>query len=144
MKVHLLIVDDEQEIGELLSRRFRFLGYLVDVAENGKEALEIMERTKIDIVVSDISMPEMDGIELLRTIRHQYPMVHVIMMTGYVTLDNALSCARLGADTCVFKPLDELKELEEAIDSAVAAIRKWLGIFHVLMKMKPDAVGENR
>jgi len=141
MNAHLLIVDDEAEIREMLSRHFRYLGYDVSTAEHGVDALSVLDDRKVDIVISDIIMPEMDGIELLRAIRQQYPMIPVIMMTGYVTLDNVLTCMRQGADTCVFKPIEDLLELEEAVVRAVQEIRNWLRILSELAAKKPRPEG---
>lgn len=136
MNVHILIVDDEEEIREMLSRHFRYLGYSVSTAGNGKEALEELSKTKIDIVISDISMPEMDGVALLRIMRTDYPTIRPIMITGYVTLENALSCLRYGAETCVFKPLEDLSELEEAVTQVVRRIQRWHKILGDLQRMK--------
>jgi CheY-like chemotaxis protein len=137
MKVRILVVDDEAEIREMVQRHFRFLGFEVDVAENGQRALEIMAGARFDVVISDIMMPVMTGPDMLREIRTQYPMTHVIMMTGYVTMDNALTCMRLGADTLIFKPLEDLEELEEAVARAVAHISHWLDLLKQLQTMKP-------
>ncbi len=136
MKGKLLIVDDESEIREMLSRNFRMLGFEVEVAGHGLEALSILEEKPIDVVISDIKMPEMDGVALLREIRNQYPMVRVIMITGYVTLENAIACMRNQADTCVFKPLTDLSELEEAVDSAMASLARWNNKFRELRGMR--------
>lgn len=140
MKIRLLIVDDEADIREMLARHFRFLGLSVSTAENGREALEILRREKTDIVISDIMMPEMNGIELLRALRAEYPMVHSIMITGYVTLDNALACMRLGADTLIFKPLEDLKLLEDAVSKSAADLRHWVDLLKKLQTMKPQGV----
>lgn len=129
MNINLMIVDDEQEIVEMLSRHFRFLGYHVYTANDGIEALEKMAITKTDIVISDIMMPRMDGVELCAAIRKDYPMIRVIMITGYVTLANALACCRRGAETCIFKPLEDLSEVELAVSQAVEKIQHWLNIF---------------
>lgn len=137
MKVRILVVDDEPEICDMLTRHFRFLGYDAESASNGLDALEIIQRNPPSIVISDIKMPVMDGTELLRTIRQEYPMIHVIMITGYVTLDNALTCMRLGADTLIFKPLEDLHELENAIERAVGYISHWLDLLKELRAMKP-------
>jgi CheY-like chemotaxis protein len=126
MKVQLLIVDDEEEIREMLSRHFRFLGYEVEVAENGAMALEIMQNRKTDIIISDIRMPVMDGPELCKAVRKDYPMTRMIMMTGYVTLDNALSCLRRGADGLIFKPIEDLTELEDAVKRSLTIIQNWV------------------
>lgn len=141
MKGRLLIVDDEAEIRELLSRSFRMLGYEARTAANGREALEVLAETRTDVVISDIRMPEMDGVSLLREIRRQYPMVRVIMITGYVTLENALACMRNQADTCVFKPFSDLSELEEAVESAMAVLGRWNRQLRRLQGMKPAAGG---
>ena len=137
MKVRILVVDDEEEIREMVRRHFRFLGFHVDTAKNGRDALAVMQGQRYDIVISDIMMPEMLGTDMLREIRKQYPMTHVIMMTGYVTLDNALTCMRLGADTLVLKPLEDLGELEAAVERSVAAVSRWLTLLKKLQDMKP-------
>lgn len=141
MKGRLLIVDDEQEIREMLSRHFRMMDYDVALACNGREALEVLAKTRTDVVISDIRMPEMDGVALLREVRNQYPMTHVIMITGYVTIENALTCMRKQADTCVFKPLTDLSELEEAVEAGMAALARWNRKFRELQGMKPAEEG---
>ncbi|MCB0331010.1 MAG: response regulator [Bdellovibrionales bacterium] len=147
MKIQLLIVDDEQEIREMLSRHFRFLGYDVETAENGKDAVEKMNDRKTDIVISDMMMPEMDGPELCRAIRKNFPMTRVIMITGHVTLTNALTCLRLGADHCIFKPLEDLGELESAVKGSAEVIQRWLGVLKQLVGKnfeKNDSCKESR
>ncbi len=132
MKVHLLIVDDDPDIRDAVARHFRLGGYEVQTAANGREALDKMENARCDIVISDIVMPEMEGPDLLRAIREQYPMVHVIMMTGQVALENVLVCMRRGADTCIFKPFADFEELDAAVRRAVEATQRWLGIMRKL------------
>lgn len=133
----ILIVDDELHIREVLGNYFRFLGYDVLVAGNGKDALDVMMALRCDVVISDIIMPVMDGVELLRNIREHYPMCHCVMITGYVTQDNVLACMKYGADTCVFKPLDDMKELEEAVARAFDQIEHWQRKLKELTQMKP-------
>jgi CheY-like chemotaxis protein len=136
MKKHLLVVDDEQEIRDMLSRQFRFLGYSVLTAGNGREALALMENTPVEIVISDIRMPVMDGIDLLRVIHRDYPMTHVIMLTGYVTQENILSCMRHGADTCIFKPIEDMEEIKNAVARAEEALNTWMRKIHELRARK--------
>jgi len=138
----LLIVDDEVEIRDMLSRHFQYLGFQVETACDGIEAIEKLAQARTEVIISDIVMPRMNGVELLRIVRQQYPMIHSIMVTGYVTLDNALSCMRLGADTCVFKPLEDLTELENAIDVAVSRLRRWQEKLKILQTMNPVVSGE--
>jgi DNA-binding NtrC family response regulator len=135
-KATLLIVDDEIEIREMLSRHFRLQKFNVELAGNGREALAILEQKRIDIVISDIMMPEMGGVELLRSIRQHYSMVRVIMITGYVTLENALACMRVGAQSCVFKPFADFDELDEEIGLAMTWLYKWQDKLRTLQGMK--------
>lgn len=136
MKTRLLIVDDEQDIRDMLSRHYRYLGYDVFTAENGVDALRTLASEHIDVIITDIRMPGMDGIQLLREVRSQYPMIHAIMMTGYVTQENVLTCMRVGADCCVFKPFDDLAELDAAVRRAVEAIQRWIAALHSLIDLK--------
>ena len=134
----ILVVDDEVEIRDALSRHFRFMGYQVCTAVNGKEALDIMMKDKVDILISDVLMPVMGGVDLLKAVRSQYPMVPVIMMTGYVTQENVLSCMRHGAQTCVFKPWPDMTELENNVKAATDCINTWKHKLRALHEMKPS------
>lgn len=136
MSINLLIVDDEEEIREMLARHFTLLDYNVETACHGKEAISILERKRVDIIITDLLMPEMSGIELLEYLKEEAPMVHAIAITGYVTLENALSCMRLGADTIVFKPLEDLTELEEAVKAAENKMKVWQSKLRELRGMR--------
>ena len=125
MKPQLLVVDDETEISDLLRRHFGYLGYEVTTADNGVRALRVLESKRMDIVISDIRMPGMNGIDLLESIRSEYPMIRVIMITGYVTQENILACMRLGAEACIFKPLEDLEELEGVVANTWKQIQRW-------------------
>ena len=137
MQGKLLIVDDEEEIRSALSRHFRFKGYSVLTAGNGSEALAVMSSNNIDVVISDIVMPIMDGVDLLRALRNDYPMVRTIMITGYVTQENVLACIRHDAETCVFKPWQDLSELETAVTSAMDRMKNWRRKLKYLLDIKP-------
>lgn len=137
MSGHLLIVDDEIEIREMLARHYRLKQHDVALAADAQEALAMLAQRRFDVVISDIKMPGMNGVDLLKEIRTEYPMTRVIMITGYVTLDHALACLRRGADTCVFKPLTDLGELDEAVDSAISWLRRWQAKLVELRGMKP-------
>lgn len=139
MKARILIVDDEREIRELLSRHFRYLGYEVSLACDGLDALAQMEDARVDIVISDIKMPRMDGVMLLERLRREYPMVRVIMMTGHVVQEAILACMREGAETCIFKPLQDLTEMEQAVSQAVQTIQRWWEILGELRALKAGA-----
>ncbi len=137
MTFTLLIVDDEKEIRDSLARRYKLKGMKTLTAENGLKALEILSEKKIDIVISDVIMPVMNGVELMKTIKLDYPMVKVIMITGYVTLDNALACYRYGAHNVVFKPFNDLSELDNSIEELKNYLLKWTNKLAMLVEMKP-------
>ena len=107
----LLIVDDEQGMRQLLSIVFGREGHEVRLAENGRRALERLREEAADLIISDVKMPDMGGIELLRAAREMLPEVAVVMMTAFATVDTAREAFKLGADDFITKPfdIDELK-----------------------------------
>lgn len=135
-KAHILIVDDEQHIQDMLSRNFRFEGYDVKTAGNGEEALEILRNHRIEVVISDIRMPVMDGIELLKRIHKDYQMVQVIIITGYVTMTSLLDAFRHGAYTCIFKPINDMQELDDAVRRCIEYLKHWQKKLLELQSMK--------
>ncbi len=132
----VLVVDDEPDVRNFISACIEDAGFNVETAENGLEALEILKKKRVEVIISDLMMPKMTGIELLREVRKHYPMTHVIVITGYVTMDNLLSTLRLGADTCIFKPIHDMSELESAVESAIEDLNKWQDKLRQLMGMK--------
>lgn len=134
----ILIVDDEEDIRNSLKRFLLFKGFNVDTAENGKDGLEKLEKKNYHIVISDIMMPIMNGIDFLREIGRNYPMVSVIMITGYVTVDNLLACMRLGASNCIYKPLTDLTELEDEINRIIGINENWKIKLNKLMEIKNE------
>ena len=139
MKTQLLIVDDEQEIRNALSRHFRLRGYEVDTAPDGQSALDILKRKSVQVVITDIVMPEMSGTELLKLIRKDFPMVRVVVMTGYVTQEHVFSCLRHDAETCIFKPWQDLTEMENAVRLAAERTQVWKLKLKELLRIKPTA-----
>src|SRR4051812_5097014 len=107
----LLIVDDEPGMRQLLSIVFGREGHEVRTAENGRRGLEALRAEPADLIVSDVKMPDMGGIELLRAARELLPDVAVVMMTAFATVDTAREAFKLGADDFIQKPfdVDELK-----------------------------------
>ena len=136
LKACILIVDDEEDIRKMLSRHYRLSGYDTVTAGSVDEAVVVLATTSIQIVISDILMPKKMGIELLPVLSDSYPMTKAIMITGYVTLDNALACMRNGADTCIFKPLGDMKELDEAVERVYHWHRRWQRKLSELQKAK--------
>ena len=109
--INLLLVDDEQSFVEIMSQRLRRRDFIVSYACSGKDALNRLEADKsIEVVILDVKMPGMDGIETLRMIKKKRPLVKVIMLTGHATVDSAIEAMKLGAIDYLMKPcdLDEL------------------------------------
>lgn len=107
----LLIVDDEKGYLKVLKIVFEAEGYSVRTAGNGKEALDALRQAPADVIVSDVKMPDMNGIELLREARDLFPDIGVILMTAFGTVETAREAFKLGADDFIQKPFqnDELK-----------------------------------
>mgnify|MGYP000678169248 CR=1 FL=1 len=105
--IKILVVDDEAPIREVLQRGLSQMGgFLVDTAKNGQEAIEKVERETFDMVLTDLMMPEMDGMELLRIVKGTRPELPVIMMTAYGSIDNAVEAMKIGANDYITKPVD--------------------------------------
>ncbi|MCA1565554.1 MAG: sigma-54 dependent transcriptional regulator [Acidobacteria bacterium] len=111
----ILIVDDEQGMRQLLSLVFGRAGHQVRAAENGRRAVEMLREAAADLIVSDVRMPDMGGIELLSAARELSPDTAVVMMTAFATVETAREAFKLGADDFIQKPfdVDELKLIVE-------------------------------
>jgi len=117
MKIRVLIVDDEKEFVELVSERLTMRDYDVTAAFSGEEALETVKKYNFDIVVLDILMPGIDGIETLREIKRIKPLTEVILLTGHAAVDTAIDGMRLGAYDYLTKPC-EISDLVTKLDKA--------------------------
>ena len=129
MEERILVVDDEDVICNILARRLGSEGYFCTTANNGKEALSHFYKEKFSLIISDMKMPEMTGIELLQKVKAIDPKMRVIMVTAYPEIDLAVNAMRLGAYDFIIKPADldlivmsvkkalESKRLEEEIEA---------------------------
>jgi two-component system response regulator PilR (NtrC family) len=108
---NILIVDDEQSYRQLLSLVFEGDGHTIRAAANGLEALQMLQTEPADVVISDVKMPDMDGIEMLRAIRETLPDLGIVFMTAFASVEAAREAFKLGADDFIQKPFDveELK-----------------------------------
>jgi DNA-binding response OmpR family regulator len=107
----ILIVDDEQNICTSLREVLAYDGHRALSATNGATALQILAREAVDLIVLDLNMPEMNGLELVHIIHEQWPLTVIVILTGYGTLDSALSALRHGVHDYLLKPAspDEIK-----------------------------------
>jgi CheY-like chemotaxis protein len=120
----VLIVDDEAQIRQLIRTTFEEAGYRVSEASNGKEALAQYRLAPTDVVITDILMPDQDGLECITTLRRESPNVKIIAITGDSNMIGVLDfldvAKMLGADGTLQKPF-EMKALVEAAESALHA-----------------------
>ncbi len=111
MKPRILIVDDEDSIREFLEIMLKKEGYEISLAEDGLKALQVLEKKTIDLIISDLQMPNKTGIELLRDVRTLYPDVLFMMITAFGTTETAVEAMKLGAYDYLTKPfkIDEVR-----------------------------------
>jgi two-component system, NtrC family, sensor kinase len=118
MPGHILIVDDERDIRQLLREMLTLEGHEVTEATNGAEALARLRDASFDLVVTDVRMPSLSGMELLRRVREVSPSTEVIVATAYAELDTAIECMRTGAFDLLRKPFN-LQELFSCVARAL-------------------------
>ena len=99
MDTHILIVDDDVSLLQLLAMRLEAKGYLVTCKENGPDALAFLETTHPNLVITDLKMDEMDGMELFQRIHHQWPSIPVIFLTAHGSIPEAVSYTHLTLPT---------------------------------------------
>ncbi|MGQ9745889.1 MAG: sigma-54-dependent transcriptional regulator [Dissulfurimicrobium sp.] len=113
--IRILVVDDEQPITILLSRILQQPGYLVKTAGSGREALSIIEEFSPNLVITDLKMPDMNGIDLMREVKKKRPEIDFILLTAFATVENAVMAMKEGAEDYLIKPLKDPDELRIAV-----------------------------
>ena len=111
-KLRLMIVDDELIVRESLLYWFRKYGHEIETAASGADALEKIEQNPFQLVFVDITMPGMDGIELLERVKRDYPDTLVVIITAHGSIESAARAMRAGASDYLLKPIKK-KELEK-------------------------------
>jgi DNA-binding NtrC family response regulator len=113
-KKHILVVDDEENTRIGLSKLLVQEGYLVDSAASGYEALDYLRQTRVNLVISDINMPDMGGLAFLKELSRHFPSTNVIMITAYGGVESYIEAMNLGAFEYLHKPV-RLNELRSVI-----------------------------
>ena len=117
---HVLIVDDELNIRRVLAAMLKREGYEVTTAADGEQGLAVLHRTPIHVVVTDLVMPRMNGLDLLKRVAIDFPDVPVIMITGHGSVDSAVAALKAGAFDYITKPFEQ-EELKKVIAKAARA-----------------------
>jgi Response regulator containing CheY-like receiver, AAA-type ATPase, and DNA-binding domains len=118
--LRVLIVDDEDDFRETIVKRLNARKILAEGASSGIKALQILENKDFDVIVLDVKMPDMDGIETLRHIKKLKPKIEVIMLTGHASVEFGIKGMQLGAFDYVMKPAP----LNELLDTIIQANNK--------------------
>lgn len=122
----LLIVDDDPNLAELFRLFLTRRGFVVEVAHDAQVALEAMRSDHFPIVLTDIRMPGMSGVELLRAIKRDNPLTIVIVMTGYFDPSAVVDCIGEGAFDYIVKPIRDLEELAALVQEAERKVVRWM------------------
>ena len=121
----ILVVDDEREIRDLLKRHLSYEGFEVETVAGGHEALDALRKHPARVLVTDITMPQMNGLELIDRVKDAFPHIRIVVMTGRTNEDTITSCMRSGAGACVLKPLVDMKAFVRTVRHSVAMYDHW-------------------
>jgi len=121
-KERILVVDDSPDTLDILHQNLTSRGHKVSVAPGAAEALEILSGETFDLVLTDMKMPGMSGIDLTRVVRERYPDMEVMMITGYATVESAVEALKTGAEEYLAKPFTD-EELFAAVDRVLGKLR---------------------
>jgi two-component system, OmpR family, response regulator len=122
LKIHLLLVDDEPDFSEVLHKFLSRNGIRLSVADCCAGALDILADQEIDVIIMDMNLPEIDGIECLRRVKEHLPLVEVIILTGHASVQSGIEGMQGGAFDYCLKPID----VQELIDKIELAAQKAL------------------
>ncbi len=125
MAVNILVVDDEEGIRGSINSYLRLNDYRTDVACNGVEAVRKVRNEKYNIILLDINMPEMDGLETLQVIKSIDFSIQVIMMTAYSTFDKTMKSLEYGANDYILKPFGDLSEILDLVRMSEERLDRW-------------------
>jgi len=129
MNKHILIVDDEPYILAFLSDLIKGTNIQIGTALNGELALDYIKTHNVDLVITDIMMPQLNGIELFYAIKKYDPFIQVVIITGYPSLNTIAEMLEAGANDFLIKPFDASK-LKSVVEEAFNRIERWRALRH--------------
>ncbi len=137
----IMVIDDEPEICNILKEFLEGLGYQVFTANSGPEGLKLISQNVVDVLILDLNMPGMHGLDVLKKVKHTYPDISVIILTGFPSINTAVESMKLGAYDYLMKPID-FKRLEIVLEKLLEQIlmKKRLNILE--RRVKGDYVFE--
>jgi DNA-binding NtrC family response regulator len=140
----ILIVDDEKNIRMTLSQSLESLGVEMDVAGSGEEALAKLKERDFGVILLDIRMPGMDGMEVLRQVREVRPEIRIIMITAYGTIESAVEAMKLGAVDFLQKPFDpeEIRELVSRVMNREKLDERKEGDYSFCVELAKRSIGD--
>ncbi len=118
----ILVVDDELLIRDLLYDFFTDQGWDISIAENGEKALQILRSKKVDLVLTDLKMPNMDGLALTSELKESHPGLPVVIMTGFPSVDSAVTALRQKVADYIIKPFN-INELYKTVEDKIKESR---------------------
>ena len=122
-QIKILVVDDDEHITKLLCRYFELEGYAIEGTNDSTRALDILKQGGHRIVITDLDMPEINGLELTRRIKNYDGSVRVIVITGRETYSNLTTAFQLGVEHIALKPLDNIDDLRQSVDRCIERIQ---------------------
>jgi DNA-binding NtrC family response regulator len=120
----ILVVDDDASVVNSVCRYLTREGFVVKGLSNPAEALQELENVEYGVLITDIVMPEMDGVALLRAAKNRNPFLQVVLITGHVRINYLLEGFAAGASNCFFKPFDSLDPLTEEVRGCLRKIAR--------------------
>ena len=132
----ILHVDDDPQIIRLVAALLSSYGYHTCPLSDPRRTIEELVREKCRVVLLDIDMPEVNGLDVLKRIKEYDAGIQVIMLSGVVTLSDALLALREGAEACFFKPIESIEPIVETLDSAFRKIDHWWEALRDLSRRK--------
>ncbi len=136
VKYKILVVDDEESLRGILSEVLTDAGFEVECASTAEEALSIVNERKPDVVITDIRMPGMNGIELLEKIKAMDQSIQVVIMTSHASVDTAIQAIRLGAYDYLTKPFEDLDIITTVVERTVERLKLEREVKHLLSMLK--------
>ena len=132
----ILIIDDSETILYKLKKAFLNTPYYIETITNPVKAFQKIQNEHFDIVISDIVMPEMDGLTLLRKIKAYNGMIQILIMTAHITIHNTLNAFRYGASDILFKPFRDTDDVVKAVDTVTVKLDRVNSILRKIAKEK--------